>query len=154
MKIDSKLLSAGILAIGIVIGSCNTAISNINTQKIAVVDVPAVVSQSAQVKALKDEQTKKAQELSKWLETVNADVKKQTTEANKKKLLTKYNEEFAKKKEANTKEYTAKLTEIDKSISATIAAQAKAKGYDIVLAKSTVLYGGDDITAEVAKVVK
>ncbi len=154
MKIDSKLLSAGILAIGIVIGSCNTAISNISTQKIAVVDVPAVVSQSAQVKALKDEQTKKAQELSKWLETVNADVKKQTTEANKKKLLTKYNEEFAKKKEANTKAYTAKLAEIDKSISATIAAQAKAKGYDIVLAKSTVLYGGDDITAEVAKVVK
>ena len=40
------------------------------------------------------------------------------------------------------------------SISSTIAAQAKAKGYDIVLAKSTVLYGGEDITAEIAKIVK
>lgn len=153
MKIDSKVLSAVCLSAGIVIGSCNWAVSDITT-KIAVVDVPAVVAKSNQVKALKEEQEKKAQELSKWLETVNADVKKQSTEANRQKLLKKYNEELAKKKEANTKEYTAKLANIDASISSTITAQAKAKGYTLVLAKSTVLYGGEDITAEIAKVVK
>ena len=154
MKIDSRVLSASILALGIIIGSANCAKSDISTQKIAVVDVPAIVAQSGQVKELKAEQTKKAQDLSKWLETVNADIKKQSSEANKKKLLAKYNEEFNKKKEANAKDYAEKLTAIDKSISSTIAAQAKSKGYDIVLAKSTVLYGGDDITADIAKVVK
>ena len=154
MKIDSKVLSIGCLVLGLVLGSSNFAMSNMTPQKIAVVDVPAIVAKSAQVKTLKDEQAKKAQDLAKWLETVNADVKKQSTEANKQKLLKKYNEELAKKKEANTKEYTKKLAAIDASISSTIAAQAKAKGYDIVLAKSTVLYGGDDITAEIAKIVK
>lgn len=154
MKINSKIMAVACLVIGVIIGSSNFAMSDITTQKIAVVDVPAIVSKSAQVKALKDEQLKKTQELQKWLETVNADVKKQSTEANKQKLLKKYNEDLAKKKEANAKVYAQKLSAIDASITATIASQAKAKGYDIVLAKSTVLYGGDDITAEIAKIIK
>ena len=154
MKIDSKVMSIGCLVLGFVLGSTNFAMSNMPSQKIAVVDVPAIVAKSAQVKALKDEQAKKAQDLAKWLETVNADVKKQSTEANKQKLLKKYNEDLMKKKEANTKEYTKKLAAIDASISSAIAAQAQAKGYDIVLAKSTVLYGGEDITSEIAKIVK
>lgn len=151
---NSKILASACLVIGIVIGANNFAMSDVKSSQIAVVDVPAIVAKSAQVKALKDEQTKKAQELKKWLDTVNADVQKQSTEANKQKLLKKYNEELAKKKEVNVKEYTKKLSAIDASISATIAAQAKAKGYDIVIAKSSVLYGGDDITAEIAKIVK
>ena len=68
--------------------------------------------------------------------------------------MTKYDEEFAKKREANANDYAKKLTAIDNSISATIATQAKARGFDVVIAKSTVLYGGVDITAEVAKAVK
>ena len=43
---------------------------------------------------------------------------------------------------------------IDKSISATIQTQAKKSGYDLVLAKGIVLYGGNDITAEIQKLVK
>ena len=69
-------------------------------------------------------------------------------------MLKKYEGELAKKREANAKDYAKKLSEIDKNISATIEAQAKANGYDLVLSKSTVLYGGEDITAEIAKVVK
>ena len=123
-------------------------------QKIAVVDVQAVVAQSQQVKALKQEQTKKMQDLEKWLTTVKTDVEKQQTQEGKEKLLKKYNAEFAKKKEAIAKDYQARLQTIDKSISDTIAQQAKAKGYDIVISKGMVLYGGDDITADVTKVVK
>ena len=122
--------------------------------KIAVVDVPAVVAQSQQVQALKKEQTKKIQDLKKWLSTVRADVQKQKTEEGKDKLLKKYNAEFAKKKEAIAKDYQARLQAVDKSISETIAQQAKAKGYDIVISKGMVLYGGDDITADINKVVK
>ena len=123
-------------------------------EKIAVVDVPAVVAQSQQVQALKKEQTKKIQDLEKWLTTVRADVEKQKTEEGKDKLLKKYNAEFAKKKEAIAKDYQARLQAVDKSISETIAQQAKAKGYDIVISKGMVLYGGDDITADINKVVK
>ena len=68
-------------------------------QKIAVVDIPAVVAKSAQVQALKKEQQAKMQDLEKWLTIVQADVEKQQTQEGKEKLLKKYNAEFAKKKE-------------------------------------------------------
>ena len=142
-----------ILTAAIILGlsSMNTAFAD---TKIAVVDVQAVVAQSQQVKALKKEQQTKIQDLEKWLTTVRADVEKQQTQEGKDKLLKKYNAEFAKKKEAIAKDYQAKLQVIDKSISETITQQAKAKGYDIVIAKGMVLYGGDDITADITKVVK
>ncbi len=122
--------------------------------KIAIVDVQAVVAQSQQVKALKKEQQAKIQDLEKWLKTVNEDVAKQQTDEGKQKLTKKYNAEFAKKKETIVKDYTARLQVIEKSISDTIAQQARAKGYDMVISKGMVLYGGDDITADITKVVK
>ena len=123
-------------------------------QKIAVIDVSAVVSKSAQVQELKKDQTKKMQDLEKWLKTAQADVEKQKTPEGKEKLLKKYNDEFAKKREVMAKDYKTKLQAIDKSITETIAAQAKAKGYDMVISKTAVVFGGDDITADVQKVVK
>ena len=87
-------------------------------------------------------------------ETVNEDVAKQKTDEGKQKLTNKYNGEFAKKKEAIAKDYASRLQVVEKSISDTIEQQAKLKGYDMVLPKGMVLYGGDDITADVAKAVK
>lgn len=123
-------------------------------QRIAVVDVQAVVSSSAQVQALKKEQQAKMLELEKWLKTAQADVQKQKTQEGKDKLLKKYNADFAKKKEALAKDYTARLQAVDKSITDTIATQAKLKGYNMVISKGVVVFGGDDITADVQKVVK
>ena len=123
-------------------------------QKIAVVDIPAVVAKSAQVQALKKEQQAKMQDLEKWLTIVQADVEKQQTQEGKEKLLKKYNAEFAKKKETLAKNYQSQLQAIDKSITETISTTAKAKGYDIVISKNIVVYGGDDITAELQKLVK
>ena len=122
--------------------------------KIAVVDVQAVVAKSAQVQALKKEQQTKIKELDKWLKTAQADVEKQKSQEGKEKLLKKYNADFAKKKEEIAKNYQTKLQAIDKSITETIANQAKAKGYDMVISKGVVVFGGDDITADVSKVVK
>ena len=121
---------------------------------VAVVDVQAVVAKSAQVQALKKEQQTKMQELDKWLKTAKADVEKQKTQEGKEKLLKKYNSDFEKKKADIAKNYQTKLQAIDKSISATIAEQAKLKGYDMVISKGVVIFGGDDITADVQKVVK
>ncbi|MBR6298702.1 MAG: OmpH family outer membrane protein [Candidatus Gastranaerophilales bacterium] len=135
----------------VTVGITNAAMAD---TKIAVVDVQAVVSKSAQVQALKKEQQTKMQELEKWLTTAREDVEKQQTQESKEKLLKKYNADFAKKKETIAKNYQTKLQEIDKSITATIASQAKLKGYDMVITKGTVLYGGDDITQDIMKVVK
>lgn len=122
--------------------------------KIAVIDIPAVVAKSAQVQALKKEQQDKMKELDNWLKVAQADVDKQKTQEGKEKLLKKYNTDFAKKKETLVKNYQTKLREINKNITDTISAQAKAKGYDMVITKGAVVYGGDDITADIQKVIK
>ncbi len=122
--------------------------------KVAVVDVSAVVAKSAQVQALKKEQEQKLSDLQKWLDTVRADVAKQKTKEGKEKLVKKYDAEFAKKQEAIKKNYAEKLQAINNSISATIANEAKIRKYDLVLSKGTVLYGGDDITQAITRVVK
>lgn len=154
MKLDLRLLALTALAFGIGLGSGNFALSDGVGAKVATVDVQKIVSESKQVKALKEEQARKTKELTKWLEVANADVAKQSTQANKDKLLKKYEADLAKKREANAQDYAKKLTDIDKTISAKIAETAKAKGYDLVLSKSTVLYGGDDLTAEITAAVK
>ena len=152
-KITTLTIAIAAFAIGL--GFNNFAMSDIPANyKVAVVDINAVVSKSAQVQALKKEQQTKMKELQKWLETVRADVQKQSTQEGKDKLIKKYDAEFAKKQEAIKKNYATKLQAIDKSISETIATEAKAKNYNLVLSKGMVLYGGDDITASISKVVK
>jgi len=134
--------------------SADATTTNCKQMKIAVVEVAKVVDKSAQVQALRKEQQEKLADLQKWLETVRADVAKQQTQEGQEKLLKKYNDQFAKRQENVKKEYAKKLAEIDKTISMAIAQQAKAQGYDMVFAKGIVLYGGDDITDSVVKVVK
>ena len=133
-------------------GISNIAMADI---KIAVVDVRALVNKSAQVQALKSEQQVKLQELRTWLKTVKADVDKQQTREGKASLIKKYDAEFARKQQAIIDNYSKKLQAIDKSMTDAIVAEAKQKGYDIVLSKQgTVIYGGIDITESVMKVVK
>lgn len=155
MKKQITTLTISIAAFAIGMGFNNIAMSDIPANyKVAVVDVNAVVSKSAQVQALKKEQQTKLQELQKWLNNARTDVAKQSTDENKQKLAKKYDAEFAKKQEAIKKNYATKLQAIDKSITATIAQEAKAQNYNLVLSKGSVLYGGDDITTSIAKVVK
>ena len=121
---------------------------------VAVVDVPQVVGASKQVQALKKEQQSKAEELVKFIEKARKDVAG-ISDANKKKAAEeKYTKELQQKREKIEAEYATKLKQIDVSISQQIEAAAKAQGYDMVLSKGIVLFGGDDITADLIKVVK
>ena len=101
-------------------------------QKIAVVDIQKVVAASSQVKALKASQ----------------DAKK------KKSLAESYEKQLKQKREANVKEYTTKLKAADANITAQIGKKATELGYTMVLPKSAVVWGGDDITDTILKVIK
>ena len=141
-----------ILLLAITFSSC--LIASADVKKVAVVDVQKIVANSSQVKALTKEQDAKKQELARFIKTASENIRKQTDEAKKKELAKKYDKEFKAKKDANEKAYVAKLSAIDKSIDSAIIQQAKAMGYDLVLVKGVVLYGGDDITEAISKVVK
>ncbi len=151
MKKINTLLITGAFILGL--GFNTFAMSDVPS-KIAVVDVNRVVSNSSQVMALKKEQNLKNEELQKWLNTARADVEKQKTQEGKEKLAKKYDSDFQKKQQAIQKDYTDKLQSIDKDISGVIAKTAKDKGYDVVLAKGVVLYGGEDITNAISKLIK
>lgn len=124
--------------------------------KYAVVDVPQVVAASKQVNNLKNQQNVKIQELANFVQNAQKQLQAEKNADKKKALETKLNKELNAKKAAMDKNYAAQLAGIDKNISAVIAQQAKAKGYDLVLAKGVVLYStqGTDITNDVIKVVK
>lgn len=151
MKKINTLVIVGAFVLGL--GFNTFAMSDVPS-KIAVVDVNRVVSNSSQVMALKKEQNLKNEELQKWLTTAKADVEKQKTQEGKEKLIKKYDSDFQKKQQSIQKDYTDKLQSIDKNISGVIAKTAKDKGYDVVLAKGVVLYGGEDITNTISKLIK
>lgn len=153
MNNNFKFLLVCVLSFVIGIMANNFALSDMPT-KIAIVDVPQVVNASAQVVALKKDQEKKANELVSFIEKARKDVASATDVKKKQTLEEKYSKELLSKKDAMEKAYALKLAEIDKSISKQIETQAKNNGYDIVLAKSVVLYGGEDITEAIKKAVK
>lgn len=153
MKKNLKLFAVTLAAFGVILGS-GAAFADGNIGKVATVDVPKIVSSSTQVKKLKEERNKKMEELSKWIENAKKDIEKQKTDADKEKLVKKYDAELTKKRAANDKEYSQKLVNIDNSISQTITNYAKTNGYNVVFAKTVVLYGGTDITDEIIKIVK
>lgn len=148
-----KILAVGLLTFASGIAFSNFAMSDVPS-KIAVVDVQEVVNSSSQVQALKKEQQAKMKEVVSFVEKARKEVAATTDVKKKQALEEKYNKELNTKKTAMDKNYADKLTAIDSTISKQIEAQAKAGGYDIVLAKGIVLYGGSDITDAVKKAVK
>ena len=153
MENKIKILSACLAAFTIGLCVNNYAISD-TPSKIAVVDVQKVVASSRQVQDLKTEQQTKAQEVIAFVEKARKEVA-ETTDVNKKQALEdKYNKELNERREKIEKNYTRKLEDIDKKISAVIADQAKSGNFDIVIAKGAVLYGGTDITDSVSRTVK
>lgn len=122
--------------------------------KVAVIDISKVISKSSQVQALKKEQENKKKELAQFIQKAGNEIKAQTDAEKKKALAQKYDKELNAKREANAKVYKTKLEAIDKNITAAIAKQAKAMGYDLVISKGVVVYGGDDITETILKTIK
>ena len=133
----------------------NSIANSANTSaKIAIVDTVKIVTSSSQVNSLKKDQMKKSEELQSWVKKAKADIEKQSTPELKQKKLESYKKELKQKQDALGSDYKNKLLDIDKKMTAAIEQEAKAGGYDLVFAKSSVLYGGEDITDKVSKALK
>ena len=116
---------------------------------VAVVDLQKVVSNSSQVKQLKQEHLKKMEELNKIIVNARGAISNETDGEKIIQLEAKYTNEFNTKKAALEREYNSKLDSIEKNIKDEIASKAKRDNYDYVFAKSVLLYGGKDITNEI-----
>lgn len=131
--------------------SCASVFAN---ERIAVVDLQQVVSNSSQVKSLKQEHNQKIKDLDKILINARGEIANETDQAKVLLLEDKYMKEFATKKDALERDYNNRLSSIEKNIKNEITKNAQNKGYDYVFAKSVVLYGGKDITSEIINNIK
>ena len=122
--------------------------------KIAVVDLQQLVSNSSQVKQLKQEHSKKLAELDKIIVNARGEIANEKDQAKILLLEDKYMKEFNTKKEALERDYNNRLSAIEKNITTEISKKAQNDDYDYVFAKSVVLYGGKDITNELIKNIK
>ena len=118
-------------------------------ESVAVVDLQQIVSNSSQVKQLKQEHSKKMEELDRIIVNARGEISNETDNNKIIQLEDKYTKEFNTKRNALESEYNTKLSSIEKSIKDEIARKAKKDNYDYVFAKSVLLYGGKDITNEI-----
>ena len=106
----------------------NYAFAEGNT--IAVVDLQKLVSNSAQVKQLKQEHSKKMEELNKIIVNARGAIANETDSAKLVQLEEKYTREFNTKKQALEKDYNTRLRNIKKSIQTKIEKKAQKDKYD------------------------
>ena len=131
----------------------NIAISD-TAPKIAVVDVQKIVANSSQVKQLKADQEKKLSEMQKTVQQAQSEISKEKDPAKITALEEKYRNQINDQKLALDKDYNDKLTQIDSEIRASVIEKANNLNYSLVLPKSMVFYGGEDITDVIAKDIK
>jgi outer membrane protein len=141
-------------AFGLGFGFNNIAFSNVAASKVAYVDVTKLLSSSKALKAAEQTRTKQTQEMLKWYDSASADIQKQKTKEGKAALIKKYEAQLTTKKKTIRDGYIKKVDEVDKQLDVAISTKAKAMGYDIVLRKDAVLFGGTDITAQILPLVK
>ena len=132
----------------------NIAISDTTDFRVAVVDIKELVSKSQEIKKLKTDQENKINQMQQTVEKARTEIAKETDPAKIAALEEKYRKKVNAQKLTLDSEYNSKLTKIDNNIKTIVIEKARSMNYNLVLPKNFVLYGGDDITAEVAKSIK
>lgn len=153
----NKILATLIVISAFIAGySINSiAISNTTPEyKIAVVDIATILKNSKEINALKLEQEKQMQNMQATIDKVKAEISKEQDPAKIAQLEEKYRNEINKQKLALDTSYNNKLTAIDNKIKTAVVEKARSMNYNMVLPKNTVLFGGDDITEQVATIIK
>lgn len=142
-------------AFGLGFGLNNIAFSSATAGlKVAYVDVSKLLASSQTLKTAEQTRAKQTQEMLKWYDSASADIQKQKTKEGKAALIKKYEAQLTQKKKTIKDGYIKKVTEVDKQLDTAITAKAKAMGYDLVLRKDSVLFGGVDMTSQILPSVK
>lgn len=124
------------------------------TEKVAVVDFQQVVMVSKDVVALKEERETQIAELQKMADAANEKITAESDEEKKRQLSEQHLAEINAKKAEFDKLYASSLQASDKKLNNIVKSVAKKKGLKIILNKTAVLEGGEDITDAVIERIK
>ena len=122
--------------------------------KVAVIDVPTVLSNSSEIQELKRLQDKDMEELNILISKAQNEL---LNEPGKSKLLQKeaaYRKQIETKKKEIDEKYNSKLAKINDNIKNVINKEAQKSNYNLVLPTGMVISGGEDITDNVVKKMK
>ena len=122
--------------------------------KVAVIDIPEVMSKSTELQDLKRAQDKDMEELNILISKAQNEL---INEQNRTKFIQKeaeYRKQIETKKKDIDKKYATKLVKINDNIKNVIAKEAKKANYNLVLPTGMVTSGGEDITQSVVKNIK
>ena len=122
--------------------------------KVAVVDLNQITSSSQKVKALIKDKQAKIDEIVKFYESSRKDLESIKDADKIKAAEEKYKKAYVEKVEKYNKDYASKLKEANDSITKQINDYAAQNGYSLVLPKYITLYGGEDITNQLLKIIK
>ncbi|MBE7713369.1 MAG: OmpH family outer membrane protein [Cyanobacteria bacterium SIG26] len=131
----------------------DTALS-LSKYKVAVIDVPEILSHSSEMQALKREQDKSLEELNVLISKAQNEL---LNEKDRTKILQKeaqYRKQIAAKKESIDKQFGDKIAKINDNIRIVIDKEARKSNYNLVLPTGMVISGGEDITDSVIKKMK
>ena len=122
--------------------------------KVAVIDVPTVLSNSSEIQELKRLQDKDMEELNILISKAQNEL---LNEPDKSKLLQKeaaYRKQIETKKKEIDEKYNSKFAKINDNIKNVINKEAHKSHYNLVLPTGMVISGGEDITDDVVKKMK
>lgn len=132
----------------------NDVAVSIPRYKVAVVDVPTILSKSSEMQTLKISQDKKMEELNTLISKAQNEI---VNESDRNKALQKettYRKQIESQKQQMEEEYNSKITKITNKIRTLISNEAKHENYNLVLPTGMVISGGEDITEQVVKKLK
>ncbi len=159
-----KLKMKTFVACAIIIGMCAPAFSaaqpakqpvnSTGVKKIGVIDVKKVVSASKEVERVKKENEANKKLLVSYIKLSAEKMNKEKDQKKREEMKKQFTNELTAKKEAMDKVYAEKLMKINNDMNVQVSNLAKDKNYDLILTQDAVLYGGDDLTKDLIKLVK
>lgn len=159
MKKQLKYIALGIVAaavLGIVPAFAQEAsVQNAEPViKYGFVDVNKVVAASKAVEKANKERAAEKKKIIKFIEESANKMNKEEDEKKREEMKNQFDLDLTAKKSEMNKSYGEKLMKINNDINAELIKIAKDKDYQLILTKDAVLYGGDDLTQDLIKVVK
>lgn len=122
--------------------------------KVAVVDVPTILSNSKDIQSLKRSQDKQLEEINTLISKAQNEIVNEKDRNKALRMESNYRSQIEQKKSQMDKEYNSKIAKINTSIKSIISSEAKKSNYNLVLPTGMVISGGEDITDEIVKSLK
>ena len=134
-------------------GACAVVNAGAIPIKIATIDVVTIARGSNEVMALRAYEDKERQALNAYMQKAKTEITKEKDKAKQATLQKKYVQSYKAKQNNIQAQIAKKSNAIDKKIYESIKKYADTQGYNLVFSKSALIYGGEDISGEIIKII-